>query len=572
MARSRRQYGDLFGGWQAPVAREIRNSQSAWNRNLKKEKTRNYQRPEFGFGNLNLGFLSDFGFPARRARFSVAANRRILIQVTLPAVIIGALLLGTCLIGAWSINRLQNNRDLILSKNVRSLRKAQEMEIRLRQLHSHTFPYLIDPTPQRRTLVEEDHRQFEQALAESRQLASLPEEQKLIESVESGYRRYRAELDSLSRLHSPGLSRIDLLRWADTHPVRHLLTPCEELLRVNTQAMEETARESQAVGEQSQAVLIVLGVLGPAGGLLCGFGVAWGLSRSITRLRVHLRDATAHLDQELGSLQMRGEGDLRQLDQQMEQVVSRVREVVARSQQQQQEMLRAEQLAAVGQLAASMAHEVRNPLTSIKLLVSAALRSQPHRTLSPEDLQVIHNQVSRLEGKVQELLDFARPPDAVRETCDLRELVNHALDLVRARIQQFDIRLDVDLPERSVIAAVDRDQFTSVLINLFLNALDAMPHGGHLSITLGHTPRRDIRLAVADTGTGIDSAIAGRLFTPFASTKQTGTGLGLSICRRVIRDHGGTLTGENRLEGGALFTILLPVEVREVSHADATGD
>jgi signal transduction histidine kinase len=501
----------------------------------------------------------------------MASNRRILVQVTLPAVVIGLLLLGTCLIGVWSINRLQSNRATILSKNVRSLQEAQEMEIRLRQLRFHAFLYLMDPTPARRALVDEDHSQFEQALAESRELAILPEERKLIESVESGYRRYRAELDSPSRLPSPGPSRADLLRWADAHPVHNLLAPCEELLRVNRQAMEVTARESQAVGDQSQTVLLVLGVLGPTGGLLCGFGVAWGLSRSITRLRVHLRDASAHLDQELGSLRVSGEGDLHQLDQQMEQVVSRVREVVARSQQQQREMLRTEQLAAVGQLAASMAHEVRNPLTSIKLLVSAALRSQPHKVLSPEDLQVIHNQIGRLEGKVQELLDFARPPDAVRESCDLRELVNHALDLVKARIQQFGVQLSLDLPEQPVVAAIDRDQFTSVMVNLILNALDAMTHGGQLAITLRETPSGDIRLAVADTGSGIDSAIAGRLFTPFASTKQTGTGLGLSICHRVVSNHGGTIRGENRLEGGAVFTILLPAQNREVSHADALG-
>jgi hypothetical protein len=117
----------------------------------------------------------------------VATNRRILVQVTLPAVLTGLLLLGTCLIGLWSINRLQANRSSILSKNVRSLQVAREMEIRLRQSRFHAFIYLMDRTPERRSLVDEDHRQFEQALAEARQLASLPEEQDLIDSVEAGF-------------------------------------------------------------------------------------------------------------------------------------------------------------------------------------------------------------------------------------------------------------------------------------------------------------------------------------------------------------------------------------------------
>src|SRR5205085_1979549 len=162
-----------------------------------------------------------------------------------------------------------------------------------------------------------------------------------------------------------------------------------------------------------------------------------------------LEDAHAHLGQELGLVHLTGEGDLRHLDRQLDQVVSRVREVVARSQQQQQEMLRAEQLAAVGQLAASVAHEVRNPVVSVKL------------------------------------------------------------------------------PDRPVLATLDRGQFTSVLVNLLLNALDAMPHGGRLSVVLSQDALRGVLLAVADTGTGIDPSVLARLFTPFISTKPTGTGLGL---------------------------------------------
>src|SRR5262249_12299910 len=154
--------------------------------------------------------------------------------------------------------------------------------------------------------------------------------------------------------------------------------------------------------------LILLGLLGILGGLAWGFGFAWGLSRSITRLSVRLRDVHAHLDQELGSVRLSAEGDLRQLDAQLETVVERVREVVSRLNEQEREILRAEQLSAVGQLAAGVAHEIRNPLTSIKLLVGAATRAKAAQPLSTEDLRVIHGEVERLERKVQALLDFAR--------------------------------------------------------------------------------------------------------------------------------------------------------------------
>jgi len=501
----------------------------------------------------------------------VTINRRILVQVTLPAVLISLLLSGTCLVGVWSLHRLQTNRARLLSKDVRSLLAAQEMALRLRQLRIHGFLYHMDPVPARAQLVDRDNRQFQQALHTARELADQPREDSLIAVVEKGYRRYRAELELPTEKQPSRTDVADLLRWADTHPVRGLHATCGELLRINQEQMESTADESEAIVQQSRRTLILLGVLGPVGGVIGGFGVAWGLSRSITRLRVRLEDVHSHLGQEFGTVRLTGVGDLAQVDRLLDAIASRVREMAARYQQQQEELLRGEQLAAVGQLAAGVAHEVRNPLTSIKLLVGAALRGSPGRSLSAEDLQIIHDEVGRLEAKVQWLLDFTRPPETVREPADLRDLVHHALGLVQARIRQLDVQTDVRLPDEPVTVNLDRGQVTSVLSNLFRNALDAMPRGGRLSVTLRCEVGGSIQLTVTDTGPGIDRHLVGRPFTPFTSTKPTGTGLGLSISDRIVREHGGTLAGENPLEGGARFTITLPAPVRETCHADHPG-
>lgn len=500
----------------------------------------------------------------------MAMNRRILFQVTLPAVLISLALFGTCLLSIRSINQLQTNQATIRDKNVRSLQAAQELQIALRQLRFHSFLYVMDPTPIRHDPIDQDHREFEAALQQVRQTADLPDERDLIEAIETGYRHYRANLDNASNYPSSRATRSDLLRWADAHPIRHLMTTCEEFLRINRDAMEATARESEAIGNQARTAMFLLGVLGPLGGMIGGFGVAWGLSRTISRLSVRLQDVHAHLDQNLGSLRLTAVGDFHQLDRQLEQVLYRVREVVAESQRQQKEVLRAEQLAAVGQLAASVAHEVRNPLTSIKLLVGAALRSHPHKPLRMDDLHVIHEEVQRLERKVQALLDFARPPDSRRQLSDVGDLIRQAIELVRARLRQQNVQLELALPTQPVSAYLDRDQFTSVLVNLFMNALDAMPQSGRLIVALRKSETAEFELTVIDTGKGIDVALADKLFTPFTSTKSTGTGLGLSVCRRVVQDHGGQLLGANRPEGGACFTITLPVSGHEVCHADAT--
>jgi signal transduction histidine kinase len=341
--------------------------------------------------------------------------------------------------------------------------------------------------------------------------------------------------------------------------------------------------------------MLLLGLGGPASGLIIGYGIARGLSRSIYQLSVRVQDVAQRLDSPLpagngavdvASVSIRADGDLQSLDRQLQHVIRRVEEVGERLQRHQREMLRAEQLSAVGQLAASVAHEVRNPLTGIKLLVEAARRTPRRKALTAEDLEVIHGEVVRLEQTVQSFLDFARPPAPRRQACDLRDVIAQAADLVRARARQQGVALDVRGLAQPIPAEVDCGQLCTVLVNLFLNALDAMPTGGRLEVGLDRGPEGN-RVSVADTGPGLPPEMAGRLFTPFASTKPTGTGLGLSICRRVVEEHGGHITGGNRPEGGTRFTITLPAPApvpsplveegqgggaAEESHANAAGD
>jgi signal transduction histidine kinase len=297
--------------------------------------------------------------------------------------------------------------------------------------------------------------------------------------------------------------------------------------------------------------------------------VARGLSRSIYQLSVRVQDMAQRLDQDVASVSIAADGDIRNLDKQLDHVVHRVEEVAERLQRHQRDMLRAEQLSAVGQLAASVAHEVRNPLTSVNLLVESALRSQNRKPLTVEDLEVIHGEIARLEQTVQSFLDFARPPTLHKNTVALREVIAQALDLVRVRARQQHVELNVHCPDEAVppvTVNADRSQLCNVLVNLFLNALDAMPGGGCLEVTLENCRDSGVRITVTDTGGGIPREIAPRLFTPFASTKPTGTGLGLSICRRIVEEHGGRITGGNHPRGGASFTITLPAPGRNINQ------
>jgi two-component system, NtrC family, sensor histidine kinase HydH len=493
-------------------------------------------------------------------------NFKLLLRVTAPAIGIGLLLFATCLASIRYIKRLQTNLVNILSDNVTSLQAAQELEIRVRQLRFHSVLYLMDPRPERLKPIEADQEHFEEALEVVRQTADTPEEEDCFRRIEEAYQDYQREQVHLRETAGRGRSGGEFAALLDSHPVRRVVQPCQELLRVNRERMEETALESQHVSEQANRAMLLLGLAGPVGGLIMGYGVARALRRSICRLSVRVQDMARHLDQKVASVSVVADGDIHHLDQQMQVIVQKVEEVAERLQQHQRELLRAEQLSALGQLAAGVAHEVRNPVTGIKMLVEAAVRPENPRPLGREDLRVIQREVARLEQTVQGFLNFARLPAPQQAPCDLRDVIHQALELVRVRAEQQHVAIRVEAPDRPVVASVDRGQLGMVLVNLLLNALDAMPQGGRLAVTLEQPRAGQLRLRVADTGTGIPPQIADRLFTYFATTKPTGTGLGLSLSRRIIEEHGGAITAQNQREGGACFTISLPAAPAEAVH------
>ncbi len=347
---------------------------------------------------------------------------------------------------------------------------------------------------------------------------------------------------------APTAFRFPPFKTSMTWPVGPINIPsanCSFLVRTwpTNIANAWTERSSAAkVRRAGRTLLIVLGCIGALGGLLCGYAIARWISRTVARLSVRVQAVHAHLDQEVGAMTVESSQDLGEINRQLDRVIGRVREVCEKLQQQERDILRSEQLAAVGQLAAGVAHEIRNPLTGIKILIEAALRPHSGAPLIEEELRMMLNEIGRVERTVQGLLNVAKTPLGDRRLEDLRELIDQEVVLIHTRADRLQVQLITHKPDLPVEATVNRDQFLAVLTNLMLNALDATSAGGQVEITLSPPTQGRITLSIADTGTGISKAIADRLFQPFATTKPTGTGLGLSVSHNIIREHGGTLT------------------------------
>jgi signal transduction histidine kinase len=220
------------------------------------------------------------------------------------------------------------------------------------------------------------------------------------------------------------------------------------------------------------------------------------------------------------------------------------------------ELARKNRLADLGQMASHVAHEVRNALVPVSLYMSLLRRRLSEDAGSLEILAKVEAGFAALDVTVNDLLNFTAHRNPQWQTFVVGDLVDEVCDSVGPQLEAQMIDVDIDVPPQTLLTA-DREMVRRALLNLVLNAVDAMPEGGDLVIT-SYDGARGFELEVADSGPGLSDEDKRRVFEPFYSTKQHGTGLGLAVVYHVAEAHGGTVTASNCPEGGAAFTILFP--------------
>ncbi|MGC9056673.1 MAG: sensor histidine kinase [Candidatus Saccharicenans sp.] len=225
-------------------------------------------------------------------------------------------------------------------------------------------------------------------------------------------------------------------------------------------------------------------------------------------------------------------------------------------------ILRSEKLASIGRLASGIAHEINNPLTGI-LIYSSLLAEELKGTPYEEDLKTIKEETLRCRKIVRGLLDFARDYKPEKVSANLNSLIEEALQLLEKHVNFHNIKIVKDFEPNLPEVKVDADEFRSVINNLAVNAADAMPNGGQLTITTRFDQANNqVIIRVADTGVGISQENLKKIFEPFFTTKEKGkgTGLGLAMTYGVIKRHNGTIDVKSKVGEGTEFIIKLPVE------------
>ena len=245
------------------------------------------------------------------------------------------------------------------------------------------------------------------------------------------------------------------------------------------------------------------------------------------------------------------------------------------AQELEQQLIASGRLVSLGVVTASMAHEFNNPLGIVmgfaqELLTEAAPESRNYHAL-----KIIDEETRRCQRLIQELLQFARPRSADLCPTDIKQAIDKTVTMVANRLYKQKIETHILLDDNLPLISADPQQLEQVLINLFLNAIDAMPNGGHITVRAALDAANDsapaITIAVTDDGNGIDPGDLPKIFQPFFSAKKgKGIGLGLSICDRIIQNHGGKIAVQSKPDEGTSFTLHLPLQPT-VTETDAEG-
>lgn len=413
---------------------------------------------------------------------------------------------------------LQKISSAIMKENVSSLKAAEELEIALLNQKGLVGNYLLDGNIVWLKTLEEKKKDFEIWFRNAQGVALTSEEKKILQDISSFYKTYDNQRNRTIKLYQAGniIEARRILANDMKNSVDSVYQKCEDLLLVNEMliAKAETSSKKNVIRMTVLIWLTIIGTLGLGG--IMGFFIA----RKIN-----------------------------------------------------EELVRSAKMASLGQLSATVAHEVRNPLTSIKMRIYSLQNQLKDKIDFKEDIQVIDEEINRLEGIVKNFLDFARPPNLSLQTCDIVKILGSVINLVKSKAESSNIRIENKIETPLPEIRVDKEQIRQVFLNIMLNAIEAMPKGGIVELT-AHSDMYDkksngkLKIWIKDTGRGMGPDLKSKLFEPFISTKEQGTGLGLFIASRITKLHKGDIHIDSEPGKGATVTIELPLS----SKLNNTGE
>jgi signal transduction histidine kinase len=442
----------------------------------------------------------------------------------------------------------------IIDRDIAALQAAESLDKALVNQKGFVSYYFLDGNPDWLKKLEEYRQAFKIGLKDVQELARTAADKKTVDEIEFEYAEYIKNKDQVIALYKAGEREVaaNLHKKVRGHFFK-ILELCDEYKDTHKRRINVTSGKSHTQAKRLRLIAGTAMWTAIALGAVLAIVLVTQILNPLRRLALDGEGArgTVKSGDEVKAVRYRVHSLMEDVDQTKVQL-----------EQSQEHLLQSEKLALVGKLAAGVAHSIRNPLTSVKMRLFSMGRTLDLSETQKEDFDVISEEIRHVDNIVQNFLEFSRPPKLKMQKVNPSDVVDMTIQLLRHRLESYsaDVRLNrrQQLPE----IWVDPEQLKEVLVNLLVNACEAMGGGGRIVISekegIVEPLGRVVVIQVSDSGPGVPEAIQERLFEPFFSTKEEGSGLGLSIAARIVEEHGGWLNLSSEEGKGATFAITLP--------------
>lgn len=435
----------------------------------------------------------------------------------------------------WHTYRIDTTLNSIVEKEFVLYKTAQDMEMALANQKGFLTYYFVDGNGKWLRSLGQYRQVFDQSLTQAQTLPLTAEQRQTLNRIAEKYRVYTQAKDvAIENYKNIDMEQnISRLHEKQRNVFFDLLTLCQTFSQDQWQVIRQAEATNRILSQKLRMIAFVAIALFTS---LCILFL-WILYKQIL---VPIRGLAIETG---SSLQESSHDEVYSLKHSFEGMMRDIGETSDELARSRKHLMQAERMAMVGELAAGVAHTIRNPFTSIKMRMFSLGRSLKLTEAQNEDLQVISNEISRIDRIVENFLEFARPPKLRLTECSLSDIINSVLILLEHRLKAYLVEMVHESQPNLPKVRVDVDRIKEALVNVVINACEAMEAGGCISITetRDHHPELGdtVVITICDNGSGIPEKIIDKVTAPFFTTKEDGSGLGLSIVARIVREHNG---------------------------------
>ena len=455
----------------------------------------------------------------------------------------------------WYTFQMEEILSSITEKYLQTFQTAESMEAALVNQKGFVSYFFLDGDPEWLRQLGEYRRIFKEKLNAARHLADTDIQLKAIDRIDQEYGAYISAKDRVIACYEVG----DKENGFKLHKeVRYLfssiLNLCEQFKEMQVDRIHKAMGNGHVQAGKLRYISILVSI--------------FVVIMAITLISFFIQHILEPLRKLAGEASRMGtsaasQNEIKSLSHSVRYLIEDVDQTHTELTKSRETLLQAEKMALVGKLAAGMAHSIRNPFTSVKMRMFSLGRTLKLTETQKDDLDVISQEIRHIDTIVQNFLEFSRPPKLKMQQVSPSVIVDLVIQLLEHRLISYEVRIEVIRKRPLPPIPADPEQLKEVLVNLVVNACEAMKKGGRIVISEEETIERPIGkmvvIRVSDNGPGIPGSLLDKVLQPFFTTKEEGTGLGLSIASRIIEEHGGRLNLISTEGMGATFMITLPV-------------